>query len=48
MSEEERVSRKNRFGKQLPPEDSAERAQAKIMEWPLSHGDKAVRVYPKG
>jgi len=47
MGEEERISRKSREGKQLPPEDAIERAIEKVKEWPLMHGDRAVRCYPK-
>jgi hypothetical protein len=32
MIEEKRISRKNQFGKPLPPEDAIERAQAKVKE----------------
>ena len=33
LSEDERISRKTRFGKPLPPEDDVERAQAKVTEF---------------
>jgi len=49
MREDQRISRKHpKSGKDLPPEDAIERAQAKVNEWPLMHRDRAVRVYPKG
>jgi hypothetical protein len=32
MTEEQRISRKNKFGEPLPPEDAIERAQAKVKE----------------
>ena len=32
MTEDERISRKNKFGKPLPPEDAVERARAKVKE----------------
>jgi hypothetical protein len=33
MSEERRISRKDKFGKPLPPEDAVERVQAKVAEF---------------
>jgi hypothetical protein len=48
LDEDERLSRRNQqTGKALPPEDAIERARAKVREWPLAHGDRARRVYPK-
>lgn len=48
MPEERRISRRHPMnGRALPPEDAMERARAKVAEWPLMHGDRAVRVYPK-
>jgi len=48
MNEEDRISRRHpTSGKALPPEDAIERAIAKVREWPLPHGDRAVRAYPK-
>lgn len=47
MSEEQRISRRApRTGSPLPPEDAIERAIAKVKEWPRSHRDRAVRIYP--
>jgi hypothetical protein len=59
MSEDERISRRSKDGKALPPEDAIERAREKVMQWPFPasriddgtgkpvFGDKAVRIYPK-
>jgi hypothetical protein len=48
MTEDERLSQPKRpNGRVPPPEDAIERAIAKVREWPLPHGDRSVRVYPK-
>ncbi len=59
LSEDERVSRRNKWQHALPPEDAVERAREKVKIWvvPASRiddgkgepvfGDRAVRCYPK-
>lgn len=51
MSEEDRLSRMDPHGKQLPCEDMVELARAKVREHTRSanvvDGDRAVRAYPR-
>jgi hypothetical protein len=59
LTEEQKISRKTKFGKALPPEDAVERAIFKVAMWPFpasriddgtgkpAYGDRAVRCYPK-
>ncbi len=44
MTEEQRISRKNKFGKALPPEDAVERAQEKVKAMEAHRLFDAVKV----
>jgi hypothetical protein len=46
MQEDEKAKRVHPRTSRLEPEDLVELARAKLREWPLLHGDRAVRVYP--